>query len=304
MDRETRHPTDRDVEIARLAARQQGNATRRQLIAIGLTDETIAHRVRRGRLHRSHRGVFAVGRPARTALERASAAILACGPNAALSHTAALALWGFTTKWPAAFDVTVTKGNPHPPGIAVHRSRALTRRDIRVQLGLRATSPARTVLDCAPTLEPKRLTRLVNEALLSRLLSRSQLADICVRFPTHAGATLLRPFSADTTDGPTQSGFEDDFLGFCERFGLPRPQVNVRVAGHRVDALFAAEKLIVELDGWKFHRGRTAFEDDRRRDADTLAAGIATIRITHRRLHAEPAAEADRLRGILARSGP
>jgi very-short-patch-repair endonuclease len=126
---------------------------------------------------------------------------------------------------------------------------------------------------------------------------------MCHRFPTHAGARLLRPF-ADLDDGPTRSGFEDDFRAFCRRFGLPRPRVNVRVAGHEVDALFAAQRLIVETDGWSFHRDRRTFESDRDRDADTLAAGFRTLRITWDRMHDAPNREAERLRQILQRAQP
>jgi hypothetical protein len=298
MARESRQDPDDDAGIARLAARQHGNVTRAQLLEVGLTDEAIAHRVRRGRLHRVHRGVFAVGRPPGTPLERAAAAVLACGPGAALSHTSALALWGFSSHWPVSFDVTVTTGNPQPKGITVHRSGVLIRRDIRVQLGIRATSPARTILDSTPGTPARQLTRRVNNALLTPFLTRSQLADVCARFPTHPGATLLKPF-ADHTDGPTRSPQEDDFPTFCERSGLPRPDMNARIAGHEVDAVFVAERLIVELDGWEFHRTRDAFENDRNRDADTLAAGFATLRITHDRFHHQPDLEAERLEAIL-----
>jgi Transcriptional regulator, AbiEi antitoxin/Protein of unknown function (DUF559) len=299
MDTESRqHPDYYDAEIARVAVRQHGNITRGQLLAIGLTDNAIAYRVRRGTLFRIHRGVLAVGRPPRTPIERAAAAVLACGPGAALSHTAALALWGFTSHWPGSFEVTVTNGNFRPKGITVHRSRVLIRRDIRVQLGIWATSPARTILDCAPGTPSRQLTRLVNDTLHSPFLTRSQLADVCARFPTHPGATVLKPFVA-LTDGPTRSDLEDDFLAFCERYGFPRPEMNVRVAGHEVDAVFTAERLIVELDGWEFHHDREAFETDRNRDADTLAAGYSTIRITHARLHHQPNLEARRLKAIL-----
>lgn len=118
----------------------------------------------------------------------------------------------------------------------------------------------------------------------------------------HPGAKLLRPF-VSLTDGPTRSQFEDRFLTFCERFGFPRPQVNVRVAGHLVDALFAAQRLIAELDSWDFHSGRPPFETDRDRDGDALAAGVRTLRITWDRLIGAPETEASRLRAILAQ-GP
>jgi very-short-patch-repair endonuclease len=239
-----------------------------------------------------------VGRPARTALERASAAVLACGPHAALSHAAALALWGLTPHWPATFDVTVTSGNPRPRGITVHRSRTLAGQDVRTQLGIRTTSPARTILDCLPEIEPWRRTRAVNDALLTPFVTRPQLADVCGRCPTHPGVRLLRPFVVES-DGPTRSHFEDRFRRFCTRFGFPRPRVNTRVAGHEVDALFPADKLIIEMDGWDYHRDRHAFETDRDRDADTLAAGYSTLRMTWVRLDERPEAEAARLVKIL-----
>jgi hypothetical protein len=192
----------------------------------------------------------------------------------------------------------MTTGDRRPKGITVHRSGVLARGDIRVQLGIRATSPARTLIDCAPGTPGRQLTRRVNDALHTPFLTRAQLADVCARFPTHPGATLLTPLTGQT-DGPTRSHQEDDFPAFCERYDLPRPEMNVRVAGHEVDAVFVAEKLIVELDSWEFHQSRAAFETDRNRDADTLAAGYATVRITHDRIHQQPDLEAERLREIL-----
>ncbi len=276
--------------------------TRAQLHALGVGDDAIAYRLVIGRLHRVHRGVYAVGRPAREPLELAAAAVLACGAGAALSHASALALWGFAGQWPAR-PAVIAAADRRPAGIDAHRSRTLARGDVRTHLGIRVTSPARTLLDCAPAVHPTdRLIRLVNDALLSPFLTRGQLADVIGRCPVHPGAKLLRPFVA-LTDGPTRSQFEDRFLAFCERFGFPRPRVNVRVAGHLVDALFAAQRLIVELDSWDFHSGRPAFENDRDRDGDTLAAGIRTLRITWDRLDRAPEIEASRLRAILAQ-GP
>ncbi|HWE08091.1 MAG TPA: type IV toxin-antitoxin system AbiEi family antitoxin domain-containing protein [Solirubrobacteraceae bacterium] len=284
--------------MARLARRQHGNVAYEDLVACGLTRHGIDVRVKRGQLHRVHRGVYAVGRPPNTPLERASAAVLACGHGAALSHLGALALWGFTKQWPASFDVVAT-GDRRPHGITTHRYTNLLRRDLRVHWGIRATSPARTLLDCAPLLEEPRLrARTVNDALHGPFVSQSQLADVRHRFPTHPGAKLLGPF---LTGNPTRSPLEDDFEAFCEHHNLPRPQVNVRVAGHTVDALFRDHHLIVELDSWEFHNDREAFETDRGRDGDTLRAGYRTRRITWDRLHHHPEAEAALLRDLLDR---
>ena len=240
-----------------------------------------------------------MGRPARAPHERASAAVLACGPGAALSHASALALWGFGKDWPSVFDVTVA-ADRRPAGITVHRSLTLTRRDMRRHHGISVTSPARTVLDCAPKLHRDgTLTRTVNDALLTPFLGRSALREARGRFPLNPGAKLLAPFT-DVDDGPTRSEFEDRFLDFCEQFRFPRPLVNTVVSGHLVDALFVEARLIVELDSWTFHRDRQAFESDRDRDADMVALDLATVRITWKRLTETPGREATRLRRIFA----
>ena len=195
--------------------------------------------------------------------------------------------------------MTVT-GDRRPPSITVYRRPTLTRADIRTQHGIRTTSAARTVLDCIPDLTTKPRTRLVNHALHSPFLTRAQLADTRARHPRHPGARLLDPF-LDLTDGPTFSDLEDEFLAFCAAYGLPRPQINTRVAGRLADATFATEGLIVELDSWEFHQDRAAFEDDRERDANALDKGLPTIRITSRRIRERPGEEAARLHRILTR---
>jgi predicted transcriptional regulator of viral defense system len=289
-----------ELAIVRLATRQHGNVTRQQLLALGLGSAAIHHRLRTGRLHRVHLGVYAVGRPPKTVLERAAAAVLAAGPQAVLSHTSALALWGFTKKrWPTVFEVTIVNGDRRPRGVAVHRSMTLHRRDTRTHHGIRVTSPARTILDCAPALTDKALARAVNDALLSKHLSNGQLADTMARHPHHRAAKRLTRF-IDQPGAPTRSTFEDEFVAFCERHGLPRPATNVIVAGHEVDALFEPQKLIVELDSYEFHAARDRFEGDRDRDADTLLAGYRTVRATWDRVHRTPNKEANRLRALLA----
>jgi hypothetical protein len=292
-----------DVAIVALAGRQHGNVTRAQLLRLGLGRAAIAYRVRTGRLYRAHLGVFAVGRPPRTPLERAAAAVLACGAGAALSHESALTLWGFTQDWPTPWHVTAA-GHRRRPGIETHRASGLIRADLRTQLGIRVTSPARTVLDCAPRLPDKRLVRIVADGRRSGKLRVSELSDVARRFRHHPGAACLAPV-LEAPGAPTRSEFEEAFIAFCRRFGLPAPIVNTVVCGHEADALFAASGLIVELDGWDFHRDRHVFESDRDRDADTLAGGLATVRITWERLTQAPDREAARLRMILAgRSTP
>ncbi len=97
--------------------------------------------------------------------------------------------------------------------------------------------------------------------------------------------------------GPTRSEFEDAFLAFVRRHGLPTPETNQIVAGYEVDVLWRAQKLVVELDGREFHEH--AFEEDRERDAVLLGAGFAVLRLTWHRLSTQELREARRIREVL-----
>jgi very-short-patch-repair endonuclease len=228
---------------------------------------------------------------------RAMAAVLACGEAAALSHRAAGALWGMGPRWPRAMDVTVV-GHRRRPGIRVHRSPTLADRDVTTHFGIPVTAPARTVLDLADLLDDPSLARAVNEARLAGWLRLHDLAELLARSPGRATRRLW-PFVGHA-DGPTRSVFEDAFLAFVERHGLPRPEVNQVVAGHEVDMLWREQRLIVELDSRAHHDGDQPFETDRDRDADLLAVGFPVVRVTWRRLTREPGREAERLAALLS----
>jgi hypothetical protein len=291
-----------DRRIGRLAARQYGLVTRRQLIESGLGRGAIARRVQAGRLISVHTGVYAVGHRRTEPLAVAAAAVLAGGPGATLSHSSAVFVWGLTKRWETPAEITVS-GDRRPSGVRAHRSQTLTRRDVRHHLGIRVTSPSRTMLDVAPRLTDPALVRAVNDGRHSRYLHVSDLAELLDRSPRHPGTTRLLPF-VQAPPGPTRSDLEDGFVAFARRFGLPAPELNTYVKGFLVDALFAAERLIVELDSYEYHQDRQSFESDRERDAVTLSAGYATVRVTWWRLTGTPEREAARLHAILcARRG-
>jgi hypothetical protein len=286
-----------EAHLVDLAQRQHGNLTVEQLHACGLTMSAIGYRSRQKRLFRVHHGVYALGRPPSLPLERAAAAVLACGPGAALSHQSAFTLWGFTNEW--SFPMHVTSAKRHKrPGITTHEAPGLQPADVRTQLGIRATSPARALLDCAPELPERRLHRTAADARRAGLLHPAAIIDVTERFSTHPGASHLRAVLTELKN-PTRSEFEQAFLVFCRAHQLPTPLVNVQVAGHEVDAFFPEHGLIVELDGWEFHRDRHAFEEDRDRDADALALGLLTVRVTWDRMTRRAGQEAQRLRRIL-----
>jgi hypothetical protein len=294
---------ERDDRILALARSQYGHVTRKQLLGLGLGRGAIETRLDSHSFVAIHRGVYRVGPRRDEPTARAAAAVLACGDGAILSHSSAATLWGMSARWEFPFEVTVTAGDPRPPGITTHRCRTLQRQDVRVQLGIKATSPARTVLDGAPTRTERQLTRMVNDARRNGLLHLHTLTELLDRCPNHPGTKLLRPFT-EQTPGVTRSDFEDDFLAFVARYGFPTPQINTRALGREVDVLFEAHKLIVELDGWEFHNDRRSFIDDREEDSEALRHGYTTMRITHERLRDAPDAEAARLDEILRRRRP
>jgi hypothetical protein len=290
-----------DALIAAVAGRQRGYISRAQLLGLGLDDAAIHYRVMVGRLHRVHHGVYAVGVRSKDIVDRASAAVLACGDHAALSHGSAVALWSFHERWrwhAPPFEVTARSARRRP-GIEIHRSRSLGWRDITVHHGIRVTKPARTILDHAASLNDRDLTRLVDDALISPYLTDNALPDLLARVPTHPSVKRFAPF-IDRKGGPRRSHQEDDFPAFCARHGLPEPVMDAVVYGFEVDAWFERSRLVVELDGWDFHRSRESFESDRDRDATLLAYRIPTVRVTRRRTLRAPAREAKRLHVILA----
>jgi Transcriptional regulator, AbiEi antitoxin/Protein of unknown function (DUF559) len=290
------------MAIAAIAAKQNGNITRGQLLDLGLDDAGIRRRVKAGRLFRVYCGVYAVGRPPVTTQEWASAAVLGCGAGAALSHGSAMVLWGYWRRWETPPEVTIV-GNRRPKGIRVHRSTTLRRHDVMWQLRIRVTTPARTALDMAPRLNDRSLKRAVNNMLNSLWSNEDQFAEMVARHPGAPGAKRIAKLLG-LPGTPTRSGWEDEFPVFCKRYGLPIPVMGAPLFGYIVDALFVAERVIVELDSWPFHRGKPAFETDRERDAVTLSHGYVTLRVTEERLEERPQREAERLHAILAVHAP
>jgi predicted transcriptional regulator of viral defense system len=264
--RKLRTPPDRAV--AELASRQFGVVARRQLVALGLSRSAIDRRVAAGRLHPLHRGVFALGH---RAIERRShwlAAVLACGPEAVLSHRTAAALWGIRDTARTTIDVTVSKRGHSREGITLHRAR-LDESDRTTHDRIPTTSLPRTLLDLASSTPLDAVVRALEEAERQRLIDTRPIRDLVGRANGHQGVgRLARALAAyDPQATRTRSDLERTFLALCKSRGLPRPTVNTLIEGYEVDAVWPEHNLIVELDGYAYHRTRAAFERDRRRDA-------------------------------------
>ena len=289
-------------EVARLAWLQHKVLHRQQLLAAGVGRGAIAHRLRTGRLHSLHCDVYLVGSERQEPFSRAMAAALHLRGDGVLSHLIAAAIWGVVDDIPDQIDVTLVGRNANrQPGVTIHRVATLDSAEVRWRHGLPVTSPARTILDLAAILPLIELEAALAEARHRKLVNDRQLEKAVARAPRHAGVARLRRLLESDQVSRTRSHYERRLLQMIRAAGLPSPVTNVKVEGHLVDMVWHDRRLIVEFDGFKFHGDRRAFETDRRRDQDLVAAGYRVIRITARQIENEPLAVLARLAAALAR---
>ena len=258
-----------DRAIAVLARGQKGMVSTAQLLDAGLSQTAIAYRVREGRLHRQHYGVYLVGHSVLAPYAREQAALLACC-DSVLSHEFGAALWSLIAT--PAGDVSVTvvgRKRASRPGIRVHCVDRLDRPDLRRHRGLAVTAPARTLLDLGSVVNSEVLAQAVAEAIARRLVSRSSLEGALERAPRRRGAKALRELLEDeTAPARTRSRLERRMLALVRGHGLPEPRANVQLGRWNVDFLWSEQRLIVETDSYSFHSSPTAWERDHRKQAE------------------------------------
>lgn len=273
-----------DRAIAALAARQHGVVAARQLAALGLTQRAVSHRATAGRLHRLHRGVYAVGHTRLPPYGHWMAAVLSAGPGAALSHAAAAALWEIRPSAATKTDVSVrTPGGRRGGRVRIHRAATLSADEVTRHHNIPVTTPARTLLDLAASLRRHALERALDRAEALELFDLTALDEAIDAHRGQRGSAALAAALEEYEAGTivTRSALEDAFLALCAAQALERPRANVRVAGLEVDFYFAVRRLVVEVDGYRYHRSRRAFANDRARDAQLARAGYRTLRFTY-----------------------
>ncbi len=209
------------------------------------------------------------------------AAALACGPGAAVSHRSAAGVWGLLDPTDGPVDVSVqgTSGRVAGRGIRLHRRVSLTPEVTTRRHGIAVTRPAQTIADLRRVVPAREMRRAIRQA-----------------------EVLGLPIGSGALGDRTRSDLERLFLRLCRRYGLPAPEVNVRVGRHLVDFLWRDQRLIVETDGYRYHRGRQAFEDDRARDLELRARGFEVVRLGEKQVAEQPERIADVLRAAVAPS--
>jgi very-short-patch-repair endonuclease len=272
-----------DRAAARIAARQFGVISSAQLAACGLSHNRIGQRVKAGQLQRLWRGVYAFGHRKLTRQGHLIAAVLACGPNAVVSHLAAAVEWEVLAFGGSAIDVTVPGRGTRAkrPGIRLHCVRGLDPDEITLKDGIPITTPAKTLIDLNAVVSARLLERAFEQAQIRRLLPSGAL-EAAVGRANGRRTRILRALIARERRARTvtRSELEECFLALVRRAGLPEPEVNVRLAGYEVDFLWRSRRRVIEVDGHAYHSTRQATTRDRRKDDDLEAAGYRVTRFT------------------------
>ena len=291
--------TSIDAAIAAIATRQHGTIGHDQLLALGLTAKAIKYRVRIGRLHPIHRGVYAVGHRKLTQRGLWMAAVLTAGERAVLSHRSGAALWGLGIANTSRIEITTPRDRRRPK-LKVHVAR-LADDEITTRDGIPVTSVSRTLLDLAAVAPRRQVEKAVREAEHRLLGDKASVGVLLERHQGRKGTKTLRELRQRAGHGVTDSEFEERFLTFLDERGFERPRLNAYIEGFRCDAVWPAQKVVVELDGRAYHDDDDHFETDRVRDRKLQAAGFAPIRVTWKALDTKPDDLEHDLAALLAR---
>jgi Transcriptional regulator, AbiEi antitoxin len=261
-----------EATLASLAGRSHGVVTRGQLLAAGITSDEIRHRLLLGALLREHRGVYRVGHRAPSVEARYLAAVLACGDAAVLSGRAAGHLWGILKGAAPPPEVTA-RYERRVPGVTTRRARSIQATTHR---GIPITTIPRTLVDLASHLSLDALARACHEAGVRYGTTPQQVEAVMAR----RGAKKLRAILSGDVH-VTLSELERAFLRRLKVAGLPLPQTNKPAHGRRVDCRWPDRRLTVELDSYRYHHSRHAWEEDRRREREARARGDEFRRYTY-----------------------
>jgi very-short-patch-repair endonuclease len=266
-----------EQKVAAIARRQHGVVTREQLLDAGVSGKEIERRLEKGALLRVHRGVYRVGHRAPSIEARYMAAVLACGDGALLCGRAAAHLWG------------LIKGSAPPPEVFAPTERRVkgvkTRRRRKEQRGTRCrgipiTTVPSTIVDVSSSLSLPDLARACHEAGVKYRTTPRQVETELEKRPNAPGGKGLRKVLTGE-QRVTLSALERTFLTLLEGAGLPLPETNKPAGTKRVDCRWPTHELTVELDSYRYHRSRHAWEQDRKREREARARGDDFCRYTH-----------------------
>jgi very-short-patch-repair endonuclease len=231
------------------------------------------------------------------------AAVLACGPGAALSHASAAALWGFGSERGGLIEVSVPSGKrSRRAGIRVHRRALAVLGDVMVHEGIPLTSPVRTLIDQATGLGSMELERNVNEADKLNRVRADVLHESLENYHGQPGVARLRQLLDPLSFRLSDSELEQRMRRLVRASGLPAPETKARVNGYEVDFFWPALGIVLEADGLRYHRTASQQKRALERDQTHLAAGLWPLRFSHWQITRDSAHVEEVLRKTVARA--
>lgn len=281
--------TTRSARAWEMAGRQHGVVSRQDLQALGFSSSAIEHRVRTGRLHPVARGVYTVGWPGTSRRQAWMAAVLACGDGACLSHRSAGAFWGIAREQGSSIDISVRRHcGLRRPEMRIRVRCRLLLRNVVVADGIPVTVPAQALLDMATELSARQLERAVNEADKRDLIDPESLREALDDYVGQPGVKSLRDLLDSHTFRLSDTELEVLFRPLAAAAGLPVPMTKQMVNGFEVDFFWPDLGLVVETDGWRYHRTPATQSRDALRDQIHTAAGMTPLRFSHDQVKYEP----------------
>ncbi len=217
------------------------------------------------------------------------AAVLACGAGAALSHGSAAALWRIGKERGSQVDVAIRRRSDlRRPGIRAHIRLAISARDVTEHHDIPVTTPVRTLIDQATELSSNRLERMVNEADKRDVIDPETLREALDGYVGEPGVKPLRALLDRLTFRLSDTELEVLFRPIAAKAGLPTPLTKEMVNGFEVDFHWPDLGLVVETDGWRYHRTPSAQTRDALRDQTHTASGLTPLRFSHYQVAHEP----------------
>jgi very-short-patch-repair endonuclease len=240
-----------------------------------------------------------VGHAAPSLEARFTAAVQACGPGSLLCGRAAGYLL-YLLKRPPSLPEVLTARHRRPSEVSVHRCRSIDRRDATTWRGVPVTTVPRTLVDLAAVLDPPDLARTFHEAVVKHHIKPDAVERVLRRRHNWPGARDLR--SVIWGDEPVSlSRLESSFIAAVRRARLPLPETNQLADGRYVDCRWRGQRLTVELDSYRYHGTRHAWEQDHEREREARARGDEFRRYTWRDVAEDPEPMLGDLHALLSR---
>jgi predicted transcriptional regulator of viral defense system len=322
MDSEAHHESDNmrrshrqpwvDAAISALGTDQHTVFGLDQLAELGLSARAVQHRAARGRLHRLHRAVYGlVPRELLTREGHWMAAVLSFGDRAVVSHRTAAVLHGLMQYNGAKTDITVPGRRSWRRGnLIVHGSTTLTDDDVTVENGVPCTTIARTLFDLGDVVERRRHERAFDQAEIMGEFDLLAIDDQLERNATRPAAAKTRAILSEhyISSTPTESELEEAFFALCRRIGVPEPEVQQWImlpdGGDpiRADFVWREQRVVVEVDGDRYHRTAQSQSRDRRKDQRLTVHAYIPVRTDARQIFYAPAELAATLKQLVTAS--